>query len=167
MTRTSDHHAIPQDVSFFVGPPGNSVEKRTYRLAVKLSNRGDRTALNEYLEDRKRVLYRIVWDPAQGMSALRISLSALLGQDVGAISTFVGAGMIKGEHVPVLTIYLDRTKTIDGAPIADLLLKTDADAIAAMLGLAFEADWIFTSWTYPLEPADVEESDPIAIETRH
>ena len=158
MTNSPNYNDVPRDVTFFIGPIGTPVGKKAYEIAVQLADQGDRIALDEFLEIRNEALRTLAGHSPEEPSPLKELLSAILGQQLGPVSTFVGTGFIKRVWTPTLTIHLDRSKGADGTPLGHIFQKDDGEVIAAYLGRGFEADWIYTSWAYfPAEPFDLNQ----------
>ena len=156
MNHYSSHHDVPQDVTFFIGPIGTPNGKKAYQIVVDLNDRGDHGALNELLELENEALRKIAGYSPEDASPLKLLLAAILDRELGPVSTFVGSGFMKGAWTPTLTIHLDRSAAADGTPLGHLLKKGDGQFIAAILGKNFKADWIYTSWSYPAEPIDLD-----------
>jgi hypothetical protein len=76
-------------------------------------------------------------------------VSSLVDEEIGSLETFVAVGFLHGHWTPILTIYLDRAADLDGQPLGHLFGEEEGEVIAAMLGLAFKAEWIQTIWSYP------------------
>ena len=143
----------PRDVTFFIGPVGTPSGKKAYEIAIELDDRGDRSALDEFLEIQNKSLRELAGHSPEEPSPLKKLLSAILDQKLGPVFTFVGTGFFKGVWTPTLTIDLNRSTGENGTPLGHILQKDDGKWLAAMLGRAFEADWTYTSWIYPAEPA--------------
>ena len=75
-------------------------------------------------------------------SSKRLLASASIS---GGISNSTSASAL-----PIVTINLDRLTGSDGSPIGHFLSKKDGEVIAAVLGKTFKAEWIYTSWAYPV-----------------
>jgi hypothetical protein len=151
------HDPLPMDVTFFIGPVGAPPKfKNEYQRAVELSAAGDSGPLDELLEIQIKTLRQISEDIDTVPSPLRRLIESLIDCEIGSYSVYVSKGFTRKIWTPVVTINLDQLTGVDGSPIGHLLLKAHGEAIAAMLGLIFKADWIFTSWAYPGTPIDIK-----------
>ena len=159
MNNNSDQYDTPKDLIFIVGPIGTPDEKKAYKLAIGLDERGDRGAPVELLEIGNEALRTFSGRSPEEASPLKELLFAILGQEIGPVFTFVGTGVMKGVWTPTLTIHLDRSEGVDGTPLSHLLQMDDGRVIAAMLGRGLKADWIYTTWIYPMEPVTLDQSE--------
>ena len=151
MNVVSLHDPLPMDVTFFIGPVGAPPRfKDVYQRAVELSAAGDSGPLDELLEIQINTLRQISEHIETEPSALRKLIESLIDCEIGSYSVYVSKGYMRKTGTPVVTINLDQLTSVDGSPIGHLLLKEHGEAISAMLGLTFKADWIFTSWAYPV-----------------
>lgn len=157
MNSLSNPSNAPEDVVFFIGPcVAQEGIKRSSSTAIDPSINGDCDALDETLEIGEQVLCKFAGHSPEEASALRDLLTGVIKQKLGPVFTFVGTGLMKGVWTPTLTIHLNRSKTIDGTPIGELLRKEDAEVIASILGLCFKAEWIYWCWIWPADPDQVE-----------
>lgn len=157
MNSLSDFSNAPEDVVFFIGPcVAPEGIKRNSSTAIDPSSDGDYDAPDETLEIVEQVLCRFAGHSPEEASALRDLLTGVIEQKMGLVSTFVGTGRMKGVWTPTLTIHLNRSKTVDGTPLGELLRKEDAAVIASILGLCFKAEWIYWCWIWPADPDQVE-----------
>ena len=157
MNVVSLHDPLPMDVTFFIGPVGAPLRfKNAYQRAVKLSAAGDSGLLDELLEIQINTLRQISEDIDTEPSVLRRLIESLIDCQIGSYSIYVSKGFMRKMWTPVVTINLDQLTSVDGSPIGHLLSKEHGEAIVAMLGLTFKADWIFTSWVYPNTPTDIK-----------
>ncbi len=159
MNNNSDQYDTPQDLIFIVGPIGTPEEKKAYKLAIGLDERGDRGAPDELLEIGNEALRTFSGRSPEEASPLKELLFAIRGQEIGPVFTFVATGAMKGVWTPTLTIHLDRSEGVDGTPLSHLLQMDDGQVIAAMLGRSLKADWIYTTWIYPMEPVTLGQSE--------
>ena len=77
-------------------------------------------------------------------------MEGLIDGEIGNYSVFVSRGYLKRTWTPIVTVHLDRMTGSDGSPIGQFLSKQHGKVIAAMLGKALNAEWIYTSWVYPV-----------------
>lgn len=145
----------PTDVTFFVGPPGAPQEIReTYERALACSVAGDRVPLDEFLDNFVSTLRGLADDSPQDPSPLKQTLEILIDHRIGEFFTYVDIGYTRKTWTPILTIHLDRLRGTDGSAIGHRVQKHHGEHIAAMLGLTFKAEWIYTSWVYRGTPID-------------
>lgn len=161
MNGSSYPSKVPQDVTFFIGPPGapeNS--KKAYDNAVELAEAGDNSAIDRLLAIEEGTLRDIAGSTPGGPSYLKNLLSSLLDREIATLSTFVARGRMDGHQTPILTIHLDRRSLdADGTSLGRLIQKTDGKVLANILGDCFKADWIYTVWTYPGELISLDRSE--------
>ena len=150
MNVVSLHEPLPKDVTFFIGPVGSPPRfKEVYEKAVEQSAAGDSAPLEEFLEVQVNALRHVSEDKDAEPSALKRLIESLINCEIGSYSVYVSKGSMRNTWTPIVTINLDQLRCVDGSPIGHLLLKHHGEAIAAMLGLTFKAEWIYTSWAYP------------------
>lgn len=159
MNKDPDQYDTPQDLTFIIGPIGTPEGKKAYKLPIELDERGDRGALDELLKIGNEALRTFGGRSPEEASPLKELLFAILGQEIGPVFTFVGTGAMKGVWTPTLTIHLDRSEGVDGTPLSHLLQEDDGRVIAAALGRGLKADWIYTTWFYPMEPVTLDQSE--------
>ena len=157
MNNSPYHRDVPQHVTFYIGPFGPPEDKKAYKTAIELNNRGDRSALDELLEVENEVLGTFAGRFPGEASPFKQLLSAILDRELGPVSTYVGTGFFKGLWAPALTIHLDQSEGADGTPLGHILQMGDGHRIAAALGRCLKADWIHQMWTYPVKPIEFEE----------
>ena len=151
MNVISLHDPLPMDVTFFIGPIGSPPKfKHVYQKAAEQSAAGDSGPLDELLEIQINALREISEDTETEPSALRRLIESLIDCEIGSYSVYVSKGFMRKTWTPIVTINLDRLTGVDGSPIGHFLSKHHGEAIAAMLGLTFKAEWIYTSWAYPV-----------------
>ncbi len=95
MNNNSDQYDTPQDLIFIVGPIGTPDEKKAYKLAIGLDERGDRGALDELLEIGNEALRSFSGRSPGEASQLKELLSAILGQEIGPVF-----GSFRNRHHP-------------------------------------------------------------------
>ena len=151
MKVVSLHDPLPMDVTFFIGPIGSPPKfKQAYQKAVEQSAAGDSEPLDELLEIQINALRQISEDTETEASALRRLIESLIDCEIRSYSVYVSKGFMRKTWTPIVTINLDQLTGVDGSPIGHFLSKGHGEAIAAMLGLTFKAEWIYTSWAYPV-----------------
>ncbi len=159
MNHLSADNPRPTDVTFFVGPVGAPPHiKKVYEEAVARSAAGDGSALEEFLDLSIEALRDITEGSPQDPSPLKILLEDLIEREIGEFSTHVGKGYLRKTWTPTLTIDLGLLATADGSPLGHLVQKSHGEVIAALLGLTFRAEWIDTSWRYPVTSIDITPS---------
>lgn len=142
---------LPKDVTFFIGPIGAPPTIReAYQEAVEQNATGNSAPLDEILEGQINVLREISEDTNQEASPLNRMVCSLINCDIGTFPVFVSRGYMKRSWTPIVTIQLDQLTGADGSLVGHLFEKRHGEVIAAMLGQAFKAEWIYTSWVYPV-----------------
>ena len=151
MNVVSLHDPLPMDVTFFIGPVGSPPRfKEVYQKVVEQSAAGDSGPLEELLEIQINALRQFSEDTDTEPSALRRLIESLIDCEIGSYSVYVSKGFMRKTWTPIVTINLDQLTGVDGSLIGHFLLKNHGEVIAATLGLTFKADWIYTSWAYPV-----------------
>jgi hypothetical protein len=151
MNLVSLHNPLPMDVTFFIGPIGSPPKiKQVYQKAVEQSTAGDSAPLDELLEIQINALRQFSEDTETEPSALRSLIESLIDCEIGSYAVYVSKGFMRKTCTPIVTINLDQLTGVDGSPIGHFLSKHHGEAIAATLGLTFKAEWIYTSWAYPV-----------------
>ena len=151
MNVVSLHDPSPIDITFFIGPVGSPPRiKNAYQRSIEQSAAGDSGPLDEFLEIQINALRQFSEDTNTETSAMRGLIESLIDQEIGSYSVYVSRGFTRKIWTPIVTINLDQLTGVDGSPIGHFLSKLHGEAIAATLGLTFKADWIYTSWAYPV-----------------
>ena len=155
MNVVSLHDPLPIDVTFFIGPVGSPPEfkeayQENYQKAVEQSAAGNTDLLDELLEIQIQALRDFTEGTEVKPPPLKGLMEALIDGEIGNYSVFVSKGYLKRTWTPIVTINLDRLTGSDGSPIGHFLSKKDGEVIAAVLGQTFKAEWIYTSWAYPV-----------------
>jgi hypothetical protein len=163
MNTVSLHDPSPKDVTFFIGPdtapPGF---QSIYQKAVVQKEAGNPEALNQLLELQTEALRELAEGTGSNSPLLKRLIENQIDSEIGNYSVFVSKGFMKRTWVPTLTINLDQLTGPDGSPIGHILSKHHGDFIAAMLGQTFKADWIYTSWTFPSTPIEIERKPKLS-----
>jgi len=153
MNVVSLHDPLPKDVTFFIGPVGSPPRfKEVYQKAVAQSATGDSEPLEEWLKIQISALRQYSEDTDAEPSALRRLIESLIDCEIGSYSVYVSEGFMRKTRTPIVTINLDKLTDVDGSPIGHFISEHHGEAIAAMLGLTFKAEWIYTSWAFPVTP---------------
>jgi hypothetical protein len=157
-----EHRAqYPIDVTFFIGPVGSPPEiKRIYQRAVERSRAGNNTLLDELLESRIAILREIAEGREKELSPLKGLIESLVDREIGELPLFVSKGFMNGVWTPILTIGLGGMRGNDGGSIGALFDKRHGEVVAALLGKMFRANWIQTSWAYPIFADETVHSTP-------
>jgi hypothetical protein len=151
MNVVSRHEPLPMDVTFFIGPVGAPPKiKALYLKAVELNDAGDSEPLDEWLKIQINALSKLSENTDTEPSAMRRLIESLIDCEIGSYSVYVSKGFMRKTWTPIVTINLDQLIGVDGLSIGHLLSKQHGEAIAATLGLTFNAEWIYTSWAYPV-----------------
>ena len=151
MNVLSLHDPSPMDVTFFIGPVGSPPEfKEAYQKAVEQSAAGNTDLLDELLEIQIQALRDLTEGTEAEPPPLKGLMEGLIDSEINNYSVFVSKGYLKRTWTPIVTINLDRLTGRDGSPIGHFLSKKDGEVIAAVLGKTFKAEWIYTSWAYPV-----------------
>jgi len=139
------------DVTFFIGPIGSPPKfQQVYQKAVEQSVGGDSGPLDELLEIQINALRQFSEDTGTEPSAMRRLIESLIDCEIGSYSVYVSKGFARNTWTPIVTIDLDRLTGVDGSPMGHFLSKLHGKVIAATLGQTFKAEWIYTSWAYPV-----------------
>ena len=157
MNTVSLHDPSPKDVTFFIGP--NTAPQgfeSIYKKAVEQKEAGIPESLNELLELQIKALRELAEGTGSKSPLMKQLIENQIDSEIGNYSVFVSKGFMRRTWVPILTIHLDRLTGPDGSPIGHILSKHDGEYIAAMLGLTFKADWIYTSWAFPGTPIEIK-----------
>jgi hypothetical protein len=151
MNVVSLHDPLPKDVTFFIGPVGSPPRfKKIYQWVVEQSAAGDSGPLDELLEIQITALRQFSEDTDTKPSGMRRLIESLIDCEIGSYSVYVSKGFMRKTWTPIVTINLDQLIGVDGLPIGHFLSKNHGEVIAATLGLTFKAEWIYTSWAYPV-----------------
>ena len=151
MNVVSLHDPLPIDVTFFIGPIESPPEfKEAYQKAVEQSAAGNTDLLDELLEIQIQALRDFPEGTEVKPPPLKGLMEGLIDGEIGNYSVFVSKGYLKRTWTPIVTVNLDRMTGSDGSPIGQFLSKQHGKVIAAMLGKALNAEWIYTSWVYPV-----------------
>ena len=161
MNVVSLHDPLPIDVTFFIGPIESPPEfkeayQENYQKAVEQSAAGNTDLLDELLEIQIQALRDFTEGTEVKPPPLKGLMEALIDGEIGNYSVFVSKGYLKRTWTPIVTVNLDRMTGRDGSPIGQFLSKKHGKVIAAMLGKALNAEWIYTSWAYPVTSNGVE-----------
>jgi hypothetical protein len=159
MNVVSLHDHLPTDVTFFIGPVGSPPEFRAiYQKASEQYVAGNTDPLDELLEIQIQALRDLAEGTETNPPPLRGLIESLIDSEIGNYSVFISKGYMKKTWTPIVTIHLDGLMSVDGSSIGHLLTKRHGEYIAAMLGLTFKAEWIYTSWAYFGAPIDIEQT---------
>ncbi len=156
MNHLSHSRRLPTDVTFFIGPVGAPEEIRSaYLRALEEKDAGNSAPLDEFIGLRLEALREIAEGGPNDTPPLKRLVEFLIDDEIVDYAASVGQGYMRGCPAQAITLYLDRMHCRNGKSLAEVLRKEDGEFIAAMLGQTSRAEWIYTSWAYP-----VSEDEP-------
>lgn len=131
---------------FLIGPPGAPQDMKDLyeRAGLQLKN-GDDSLSKKLFEVRINTVKYITLPDGKKKPMLQRVLEERLGKELQKVETTVGQSFVRGDIIPNLVIYLEKTLYTDGSPIGFDLSVEIAKALESVFGVIFKAQWVQSS----------------------